>query len=96
MLIYDRVSWEGLLAAGTGAVLVGILTITVRQTANRIGRCDRCPRHRGNAAQQNVLAAEHVAHLGGELFSRHLIAVEVAGTLLLVALVGAMAIVGAA
>ena len=26
---YDRVSWEALLAAGTGAVMVGILTITV-------------------------------------------------------------------
>ena len=32
--------------------------------------------------------AEHVARLGGELFGRHLIAIEVAGTLLLAALVG--------
>ena len=32
-----------------------------------------------------------MAHLGGYLFSRHLIAVEVAGTLLLAALVGAIA-----
>ena len=31
-------------------------------------------------------------HLGAQLFSRHLIAVEVAGTMLLVALVGAVAI----
>jgi hypothetical protein len=31
--------------------------------------------------------------LGAELFSRHLIAIEIAGTLLLVALVGAIAIV---
>ena len=31
-------------------------------------------------------------HLGAQLFSKHLIAVEVAGTLLLVALVGAVAI----
>ncbi len=45
--------------------------------------------------EQNVLAAEHVAHLGAELFGRHLIAVEVAGTLLLIALVGATAIVSA-
>ncbi len=37
-----------------------------------------------------------MAHLGGELFSRYLIAVEVAGTLLLVALVGAVAIVAQA
>jgi NADH:ubiquinone oxidoreductase subunit 6 (subunit J) len=31
-------------------------------------------------------------HLGAQLFSRHLIAVEVAGTMLLAALVGAVAI----
>ena len=34
-----------------------------------------------------------MAHLGAQLFSRHLLAVEVAGTLLLVALVGTVAIV---
>ncbi len=34
-----------------------------------------------------------MATLGGELFGRHLMAVELAGTLLLVALVGAVAIV---
>lgn len=42
---------------------------------------------------REVLADEHMARLGAHLFSRHLIAVEVAGTLLLVALVGAVAIV---
>jgi NADH-quinone oxidoreductase subunit J len=36
-------------------------------------------------------SAHRMAHLGGYLFSRHLIAVEVAGTLLLAALVGAIA-----
>ncbi|MDX1964534.1 MAG: NADH-quinone oxidoreductase subunit J [Pirellulales bacterium] len=40
----------------------------------------------------DILHPQHVARLGGEMFSRHLIAVEVAGTLLLVALVGAIAI----
>ena len=35
-----------------------------------------------------------MARLGGELFSRNLIAVEIAGTLLLIALVGTVAIVG--
>ncbi len=34
-----------------------------------------------------------MAHLGAQLFSRNLLAVEVAGTLLLVALVGTVAIV---
>ena len=38
-------------------------------------------------------SAQHVANLGGVLFSRYLIAVEVAGTLLLIALVGAIAII---
>jgi NADH-quinone oxidoreductase subunit J len=45
------------------------------------------------AAPGGILAAEHVATLGAQLFSRHLIAIEIAGTLLLVALVGAIAIV---
>jgi NADH-quinone oxidoreductase subunit J len=40
---------------------------------------------------QDLQAERHMAHLGGYLFSRHLIAVEVAATLLLVALVGAIA-----
>lgn len=40
---------------------------------------------------QDLQAERHMAHLGGFLFSRHLIAVEVAATLLLVALVGAIA-----
>jgi NADH-quinone oxidoreductase subunit J len=39
-----------------------------------------------------VLATNHVAHFGGTLFSRHLIAVQVVAILLLVALVGAIAI----
>lgn len=43
--------------------------------------------------EANVLGEEHVARLGAQLFSRHLIAVEVGGTLLLAALVGAVAIV---
>ena len=41
----------------------------------------------------DVRTPQHMATLGGRLFSRHLIAVEVAGTLLLVALVGAIAMI---
>jgi NADH-quinone oxidoreductase subunit J len=40
----------------------------------------------------DVLHPHHMARLGGYLFSRHLISIEVAGTLLLAALVGAVAI----
>jgi NADH:ubiquinone oxidoreductase subunit 6 (subunit J) len=43
--------------------------------------------------RDEILADEHVAHLGAQLFSTYLVPVEVGGTLLLVALVGAVAIV---
>ncbi len=85
---YDRLSWEPLLASVTGAVLVGVLTMAVvgakLQDLNEPKSAD---------LKQNILSGDHVATLGGELFSRHLIAVEVAGTLLLVALVGTIAMV---
>jgi NADH-quinone oxidoreductase subunit J len=45
------------------------------------------------ASAADPLAENHVARLGGELFGRHLLAVEVAGVLLLVALIGSIAIV---
>jgi NADH-quinone oxidoreductase subunit J len=45
----------------------------------------------GDAA--DPLAVDQVARLGGELFGRHLLAVEAAGVLLLAALIGAIAIV---
>ena len=49
------------------------------------------------AAPQNQMTdADEVARLGAELFGRHLFAVEVAGLLLLVALVGAIAVVSRA
>jgi NADH-quinone oxidoreductase subunit J len=87
---YDRVSWEAVLAAATGAVLVGILTMTVGKLS-----LDRLADPAADALAGGVLTPDHVARLGAELFGRHLIAVEVAGTLLLVALVGATAIVSA-
>ena len=42
---------------------------------------------------EEILAPNHVERLGRQLFTRYLLAVEVAGTLLMVALVGAVAIV---
>ena len=45
------------------------------------------------ATTADPLAENHVARLGGELFGRHLLAVEAAGVLLLVALIGSIAIV---
>jgi NADH-quinone oxidoreductase subunit J len=49
--------------------------------------------HTAEQRAAGVLTREHVAALGGTLFSRYLIAVEVGGTLLLAALVGAVAMV---
>jgi NADH:ubiquinone oxidoreductase subunit 6 (subunit J) len=43
-------------------------------------------------AKDGILAEKHVANLGRHLFSEHLISIELGGTLLLVALVGAVAI----
>jgi NADH:ubiquinone oxidoreductase subunit 6 (subunit J) len=43
-------------------------------------------------ASGGVLDPKHVANIGRRLFAEHLLSVELAGTLLLVALVGAVAI----
>ena len=97
---YDRVSWEALVSAATGAVLVGVLSMTVTRVLSPedatglpeppIAAAPAGP------AQTGVLAEAQMAQLGGELFGRHLIAVEVTGALLLVALVGAAVIIGRA
>lgn len=87
---YDRLSWEGPLSAAAGAILVGILTMTVLSYSSTATRAN-VPT--AEQLAKNVLAEQHTARLGARLFSNHLISVEVAGTLLLVALVGAVAIV---
>ena len=95
---YDRISWEGLLAASTGALMVGVLTLTLVWVLNN-PREDERPVPPFSTAQLDakiLSPGDHMARLGSELFSRYLIAVEVAGTLLLVALVGAVAIVATA
>jgi NADH-quinone oxidoreductase subunit J len=86
--VYDRISWEPLLSSATGAVLVGVLTMALVGSS-----LQNAPVKPTEQLSQNILADDHVAHLGAELFSRYLIPVEVAGTLLLVALVGAIAMV---
>ncbi len=91
---YDRVSWEALVSAATGAVMSGVLAIAVVAALH--------PRTQGGPGLQtteraelvqHVLAEDHVAQIGRELYGRHLLAVEVAGVLLLAALVGTAAIV---
>jgi NADH-quinone oxidoreductase subunit J len=94
---YDRLSWDTPWAALTGMVLVGLLTLAVVGVFRPGGEVP-APVARFTPAEleQGVMAPQHMAHLGRELFSRYLFAVEVGGTLLLVALVGAVAILAEA
>lgn len=91
---YDRVSWEALISAATGMVIVGVLSMTIGGvfSPTRPPVCPITPPTEEVLAT-GILSTQHVARLGGELFGRHLIAVEVAGMLLLVAMVGAATIV---
>lgn len=91
---YDRVSWEALISAVTGIAMVGILSMTIGRVFSPV-EVSKQPIVPPTAAMlsTDILTPQHVARLGGELFGRHLIAVEVAGVLLFVALVGAAAIV---
>lgn len=90
---YDRASWESLISAATGAVLVGVMSVVTYNTLVREGQ-RLPPPATAERLSENVLSADHVAKLGSELFGRHLIAVEVTGVLLMAALVGAAAICG--
>lgn len=131
---YDRVTWEGNLAAVTGAVMVGLLTMVISvELGPSTGDADAVPNEevalaladesvevaaeseeaviqsvvaepaaeapeseldpRMQELRGEILADRHLAKLGAQLFTRHLLEVEIAGTLLLVALVGAVAIV---
>lgn len=104
---YDRVSSEPMLSAIAGAVLVGLLTISIGRlsapdtplAADADAGAVAAASNEDAAADAPATVApdplfeDHVARLGGELFGRHLIAVEAAGVLLFVALVGAIAVV---
>jgi len=113
---YDRVSNEPFLSALAGAVLLGVLSLSIgRLSAGPASCCElpsrttatpatpseepaasdavAAPVAAAAATPADPLAENHVARLGGELFGRHLVAVEAAGVLLLVALIGAIAIV---
>jgi len=91
---YDRVSWEGLLSAACAAFLVGLLSMAVTGALVSPNLDSPSASVAQAQRQQGVLAAEHTKQIGRELFGRYVVAVEVAGTLLLAALVGAAVIVG--
>jgi NADH-quinone oxidoreductase subunit J len=102
---YDRVSSEPLLSAVAGAILLGLLTLAIGRLSTEPSLCCAVPSRSaavtaaaaGAASSAAVvadpLAKDQVARLGAELFGRHLLAVEVAGVLLLAALIGAIAVV---
>jgi NADH-quinone oxidoreductase subunit J len=129
---YDRVSNEPLLSAVAGAVLLGLLSLSIGRLSADPSCCAAPSKaaavtdanggtvspgsRRGLPLQPmkpgaeatgsalalaasgagdavDPLAADQVARLGAELFGRHLLAVEVAGVLLLAALIGAIAVV---
>ena len=105
---YDRVSSEPLLSAVAGAVLLGLLTLTIGRLSAEPAACCAVPSRTAAVAGEPIgskpaatdptstddpLGNDQIARLGAELFGRHLLAVEVAGLLLLVALIGAVAVV---
>ncbi len=84
---YDRISWghwASLLSCLAGVGVTALIVWAVART-DLAGLAHV-------TVDRSLLADEHVAHFGARLFSKHLIAVQVAGTLLLAALVGAVAI----
>ncbi len=102
---YDRVSWEGPLSATAGIVLVGMLTMTLGgvlksksfaadMPSELIAAQEAQADDQADAAGPvNILTQDHSASLGARMFSAHLVSIEVAGVLLLAALVGAVAII---
>lgn len=87
--LYDRISWGWLpsaFASLAAVLIVGGLTYLVTNTSFTVS-----PQTIHETAAGGVMDEHHMATLGSRLFSRHLVNVEVAGTLLLAALVGAVA-----
>jgi NADH-quinone oxidoreductase subunit J len=91
---YDRVSWEALLSAACGALIVGVLSMASTSALAARPRVSGPGKISEQQRQQVVLSDKHMHQIGHALFGRYLVAVEVAGTLLLAALVGAAVIVG--
>jgi len=90
----DRMSWEPWLSSLAGVGLIAILTTVlshVQEPANANQAALRTVTH--GERTREILAEAHVAHLGRELFTTHLVSVEVAGALLMIGLAGAVAIV---
>ena len=90
---YDRLSWEGLLSAVGGVVLIGILTTAIGSIMVTEASSPLSMVASEADLAEGVLRDDHVMALGREMFGPHWIAVQVGGVLLLAALIGAAAIV---
>jgi NADH-quinone oxidoreductase subunit J len=94
---YDRLTWGGLpklLGVITAGLMLGIFAFLLGRLRDESLKAD-APISMQQAmlhANDGILADKHMANLGRRLFSDQLVAVELSGTLLLVALVGAVAI----
>ncbi len=93
---YDRTTWEALLSTACGAFFVGVLSMASTSAVAARGHAPAQHEASESQRQQVVLYEKHMQEIGGNLFGRYLVAVEVAGVLLLAALVGAAVIVGGA
>jgi len=96
---YDRITWGwfpktfSVLAAATMVALLTFLLGNLRADAAKPQAVEVAAASQARlTAQGALLDRNHMANLGRHLFSEHLISIEVVGTLLLVALVGAVAI----
>jgi NADH-quinone oxidoreductase subunit J len=96
---YDRITWGwfsktlSVLAAATMVALLTFLLGNLHDEAARpTSATDLSTAGQRLEGAGGVLDERHVAQLGRHLFAEHLISVELAGTLLLAALVGAIAI----
>jgi NADH-quinone oxidoreductase subunit J len=93
---YDRTSWEAILSTACGAFLVGVLSMAATSALAATRPAPAARQVAETERQQGVLYEKHMQQIGNALFGRYIVAVEVAGTLLLAAIVGAAVIVGRA
>lgn len=91
--VYDRLSWEGMLSAVGGAVLIGLLSTVVGSLLAGAAASPALAAPADAELAAGVLQDGHVAAIGREMFGSHWIAVQAGGLLLLAAIVGASAIV---
>ncbi len=84
---YDRISWS---TFAVPTALVGAAAVIALVLTSLDGLRSSEPL---TSPPQIATSQQHMAELGGHLFAYHLVSIEVIGTLLMVALVGAIAIV---